>query len=601
MRLLQLCLLCMFATVCLAQSNQEHLPPVAAFAGKSRELMLSREAEWATPFEASGGLDSPELADAYAWIERLVRASRSLRLVTIGESDEGRPLQLIVASREGAKDAKTLRKNRRPTVFAHAGIHAGEIDGLDAGMMLLRDLTALGRSDLLERCNFIFIPVLNLDGHARRSTTARINQRGPLHQGWRTNRRNLNGNRDFMKLDTPEIRAVVRVLDEWQPDLYLDLHVTDGADYQYDITYGFNGPHAYAPAISTWLQDQLRPRIDAELREFGHVPGELVFAVDGETMEQGNFGWTSPPRFSNGYGDARQLPTILVENHSLKPYDQRVLGTYVLLRACMETVAAEAAVLREAIAADRARRLDPLPIAFDTQEGSPGTIEFLGIESRKEASPISGNEIVRWTGRKLTQSIPHLAATRVTRTIARPQRYYIPAAWSSIADRLSLHGIRVERVETRQVVECEMLRLPAAKIDDANENPYEGRVRIAVGAVEPERRQLVLEPGSFIVPTDQPLGSLAMLLLEPESVDSLFQWGFLLGCLQRTEYFENYAIEPLAAQMLVNDPQLQRDFEQKLLQDKEFAESPRARLEYFYQRSPYFDAEYRLYPIGRGL
>jgi hypothetical protein len=166
---------------------------------------------------------------------------------------------------------------------------------------------------------------------------------------------------------------------------------------------------------------------------------------------------------------------------------------------------------------------------------------------------------------------------------------------------LRLHGIAVERVQVRQVVECEMLRLMEAKIDDASENPYEGRVRIAVGSVQAQRRQLVLEPGSSIVPTDQPLGSLAMLLLEPESVDSLFQWGFLLGCLQRTEYFETYAIEPMASSMLAADSELAREFEQKLLQDKEFSENARARLEWFYERTPYFDREYRVYPIGRGL
>jgi hypothetical protein len=225
----------------------------------------------------------------------------------------------------------------------------------------------------------------------------------------------------------------------------------------------------------------------------------------------------------------------------------------------------------------------------------------LGIESRKEASAITGTDVVRWTGRKVTQSIPHPVASRVTRTLPRPQRYYIPAAWSSIGDRLRLHGIQVERVEQRQVVRCEMLRLPEAKIDGDNENPYEGRVRVAVGPVQTHERELVLEPGSCVVPTDQPLGSLAILLLEPESVDSLFQWGFLLGCLQRTEYFETYAIEPMAAGMLEADPELARQFEQKLLQDKEFSQSARARLEWFYERTPYFDSEYRLYPIGRGL
>jgi len=166
---------------------------------------------------------------------------------------------------------------------------------------------------------------------------------------------------------------------------------------------------------------------------------------------------------------------------------------------------------------------------------------------------------------------------------------------------LQWHGIEVERVAARRVVECEMLRLPEAKIDDGNENPFEGHVRIACGAIVAEQRSLILEAGSFVVSTDQPLGSLAVLLLEPQSQDSFFQWGFLLGCLQRTEYFENYAVEPMAAKMLAEDPALKQAFEEKLLQDKDFAANARARLEYFYGRTAYSDAEYRLYPIGRGL
>ena len=205
--------------------------------------------------------------------------------------------------------------------------------------MLLRDLTVGGRhGGLLDHAHFLFVPILNVDGHERFSPFNRMNQRGPRQMGWRTNRRNLNLNRDFAKLDTPEVRALVAAIERWQPDLYLDLHVTDGADYQYDITYGWNPPHGWSPAIASWLDEVLRPAVDHELEAWGHVPGPLVLVANNRDLSGGFLGWTAGPRFSNGYGDARHLATVLVENHSLKPFDQRVLGTYVLLASALDTL-----------------------------------------------------------------------------------------------------------------------------------------------------------------------------------------------------------------------------------------------------------------------
>ena len=169
-------------------------------------------------------------------------------------------------------------------------------------------------------------------------TELKNNQRGPVEMGWRTNAKNLNLNRDYAKLDTPEVRGVVAAINAYEPDLYFDLHVTDGSDYQYDVTFGFTGPHGYSPAIAGWLKDHLERGLMADLTAAGHIPGPLIFAADDRNPAQGLLEWTSPPRFSNGYGDARHLPTLLVENHSLKPYDQRVLGTYVLLESALRTL-----------------------------------------------------------------------------------------------------------------------------------------------------------------------------------------------------------------------------------------------------------------------
>ena len=205
--------------------------------------------------------------------------------------------------------------------MVQAGIHAGEIDGKDAGLMLLRELVFGRWRVLLDRANLLFVPIFNVDGHERASTYSRINQRGPDVTGWRTNARNLNLNRDYAKLDAVETRAMVAALDQWKPDLYIDTHVTDGSDYQYDVTFGWNDS-GYSPQSARWMRSTLAPQVNSALRAQGHIPGPLI----PDDLAQGLTIATLPPRFSNGYGDVRHIPSILVETHSLKPNEQRVLA-----------------------------------------------------------------------------------------------------------------------------------------------------------------------------------------------------------------------------------------------------------------------------------
>jgi len=272
------------------------LPPELPWEGKSLALALPAGHEWATHFEQSGLERTPRYDETVAWLRRLVDRAPELTLVSLGRSAEGREIWMVVASREGAADPAALRENARPTLLAHAGIHSGEIDGKDAGLMLLRDMTVLNRRRaLLDRTNLLFVPILSVDGHERFSRFGRINQRGPIESGWRTNRRNLNLNRDYTKLETEELQALAAAINRWQPDLYMDLHVTDGADYQYDITYGYNGTHAWSPHIAGWLDRVFSPAANADLERMGHIPGPLIFAVNYRDMSGGSGVW-APPR-----------------------------------------------------------------------------------------------------------------------------------------------------------------------------------------------------------------------------------------------------------------------------------------------------------------
>jgi len=583
------------------------LPPTVPWNGKSRELMLPADDPWVTPAEISGLERTPRYEETIAWLRRLADASPEIDLISIGRSAEGRDIWMVVASTARERDPASLRTSGKPTVLAQAGIHAGEIDGKDAGLMLLRDMTVRGkRRALLEHANFLFIPVLNVDGHERFSAHNRINQRGPIEMGWRTNARNLNLNRDYTKLETEEIRAVVATINAWQPDLYIDLHVTDGADYQYDITWGTTPDFAWSPAISRYLEGVVDPAVQARLRAMDHVPGPLMWPVNDRDFADGNLSWTGTPRFSQIYGAVRHLPSILVENHSLKPYDQRVLGTYLFLESVLDVVGRNPDALREAMARDRSARAQRVTLAW--QRKDPPTREIRTVEAiraERYDSPISGDTVVRWTGERLAAPMPFLLEDEPAVVVERPAAYYIPAAWSHVAEKLRLHGIAVERLVEPTTIEATMYRLPEARAADSASAfdqrgaLYEGRVRIEPGKLIAEQATVELPAGSFRAGTDQPLGDLLVLLLEPESPDSLFQWGFFVEILTQPEYAEPYVMEPMARAMLEADPDLARQFDTKLESDPEFAGNADARLEWFYRRSPYFDSRDRLYPIAR--
>ncbi|MEE8525785.1 MAG: M14 family metallopeptidase [Thermoanaerobaculia bacterium] len=585
-----------------AELPAAELPPALPWQGASLALALPPESgdPWITPAERDGLLRTPDYDETVAWLRRLVAAAAELEMVSLGVSGEGRELWMVIASAAGASTPAALARSGKPVVLVQAGIHAGEIDGKDAGLMLLRDLTVGGTSrPLLDRVELLFVPIFNVDGHERSSELGRINQRGPQPMGWRTNARNLNLNRDYAKADSREMQALLGALAAWQPDLYVDVHVTDGIDYQYDITWGYGGEHTYSPSISRWLAAVLDPPVRRALTAMGHFPGYLVFAVDGENPDGSLFKWSAASlRYSDGYGNARHLPTILVENHALKPYPQRVLGTYVFLKAVLAAVGENHATLARAIAEDRARRSPQVILSWQVAEGEPAEeVEFLGVTWRHRWSAVTGTEQVEWLGEPVTKTLERVEATRPAIRVKRPAAYWIPGAWSGVIDRLALHGIAMERLESAREVEVDMYRLTAAKLAST---PYEGRVRAELEQPpQVERRLQRYPPGSVRIPTDQPLGDLAVLLLEPQAQDSFFQWGFFHGIASRTEYVEGYVMEPLAARMLATDPELRTEFEKKLRDEPDFAADPRARLAWFYRRTPFFDDRWQLYPVGR--
>ncbi len=573
------------------------LPPVQPWNGRSQALIRDVDDPFVTPAERDGLETTPTFAETCAFLERLAQASPLVEIHDFGISSEGRALKLVVASRNHEGSLAPAAAGAPVRVYVECGIHPGEIDGKDAGLMLLRDIVDGEKAHLLDACDWYFVPVLNPDGHERRSVYSRPNQRGPVEQGWRASAQGLNLNRDFVKAHSPEIRAVLALFDKIDPDLFLDIHVTDGLDYQYDITFGFQDPlYSTSPALSAWLEEVYRPAVNAAMEAEGHIPGPLILAADDRQPELGLMLPAFPPRFSHGQGDIRHIATVLVENHSLKPVRQRILGTYVLIESSLRAAVKHAETLRAASLADRARRAETAVLTWDMAPEPVRTQTFHPIASEFYDSPASGAREVRWLGTPLPAiEAPVLGSTPAI-TIARPKGYWVPASEREVLDRLRAHGVAMEIARDWTEVDVDLQRLCDLKMADA---VSERCVKMSASVAGIERRTERYAPGSAYVPTDQRLGDLAILMLEPVCADSLFAQGYVAGMLDPVEYMEAYVIAPMADEMLETDPELRAEFTAKLARDNAFAADPMARLKWFYLRSPYADERHMLYPIGR--
>lgn len=572
-----------------------HLPPLLSWQGKS-ETLLQEKGPLTTDFELSEGVSSPDYQQTITFVDRLVAANPTqFQVQTIALSSAGRAIKMLVASEDGEFSPAQISHSSKPTIFIQAGIHAGEIDGKDATFMLLRDIATGKRRDILNKVNILFIPILNVDGHERRSQYNRINQRGPVEMGFRTNGNNLNLNRDYTKLDTPGVRGVMNVINRYNPDLYIDVHVTDGADYQYDVTYGYNPVFASeSPSVSQALDNYFKPTIDAKLQEQGHIPGPLVFVMDKREFKKGLAGWVATPRYSNGWGDLRSLPTILVENHSLKPYKQRVLGTYVFLDGAITALAEHHQQLSAAVSKERAFMPSQL-IVKRAYAKQPNKLAFKGIKYSRSESALSGQMEVKYLGEKQQYSaLPIYWQKEVEHKVTVPSAFYIPPAYSDIIEKLKIHGVKVQTVSTSELV----AGLTVAKVNnyEFDKTPFEGRFRVTADFDYNGVAEKRLTGWSKVV-TAQPLGELATHLLHPEAPDSFFAWGEFNTIFQRTEYMENYALAPYARQMLKNKPALALEFDKKIREDAKFAKDAQARLNWLYQHTPFYDQAYLKYPI----
>lgn len=564
---------------------------------------MSDDTDWRTLAEASDYLRTARHADTLAYARRLVDASGLVELKVFGTSPEGRKLVVLIASSDGAFTPAAARATGKEIVLVQAGIHPGEIEGKDAGLALLRDIAVTGEHRaLLDHAILLFIPIFNVDGHERFHPYTRINQAGPEKSGWRATAQNYNLNRDYIKADSPEMQAWLGLFNAWLPDLFIDTHNTNGADYQYDITYGLEAYANAHPALVEWQRRAFEENIFPALEARGHKLSPYIVLRDGTDPTRGFEVFQSEPRYSTGYTAIQNRAGLLVEMHMLKDYRTRVVGTYNILLEALRYLNANPGTLRRAVeaadAAAAARHRDGTgyPLALTIGEGSR-PFEFLGYEFTQVDSEVSGATWIRYhPDRPKSFTVPIFDEVTVAHEAPTPAAYIVPAALTDVIARLDLHGIEYRR--TAAAVDLEVGTRVFKSVEWAA-RPFENRHMVTEFDARPIRRNMNFPAGSVVVPLGQRRANVIMHLLEPHAPDSLLRWGLFDHVFERKEYAEPRVIERMAREMMAEDPGLKDAFERALADDPEFAADPRARLDWFYRRTPYFDERLNIYPVGR--
>jgi hypothetical protein len=301
------------------------------------EQSMSFPEEFITTFERSGYMESPDYVQTMEYVARFEQTGKA-HLFTFGASPQGRALKCLVVTGSREFTPQDARRSGKVVVLIQNGIHAGEIEGKDASMLMLRDMIVENTlSHLLQNIVLLVVPILNVDGHERRSKFNRPNQNGPRVTGWRTTSWNLNLNRDYMKADTPEMRALLELYSAWQPDFFIDNHTTNGADYQYHITYGIEKYENISRPLAAWGNDRLIPHIAARVEEEGFITGPYM-EMKGIQLSDGLLSEPQLPRYSGGYAAAQNRLLLLVETHALKPFENRVRSTKSMNVAALECV-----------------------------------------------------------------------------------------------------------------------------------------------------------------------------------------------------------------------------------------------------------------------
>ena len=556
-----------------------------------------------TVSERSGFLQTGRYAEVIALCDSFAQAyPQSVRCIDFGTSPEGRPMKALVASTSGALDAATARERGLPVVLIQGGIHSGEIDGKDAGFLALREiLQGKVAKGALDKLVWVFVPVFSVDGHERFGAWNRPNQRGPEQMGWRTTAQGYNLNRDYVKADAPEMQAMLGLVNEWDPLVEVDLHVTDGAKFEHDVSIQVEPVHAgdaeLRKAGRTWRDGVLADLAGQGSLPLPYYPSFVVQDDPASGFEDG----VAPPRFSHGYFWLRNRMGMLVETHSWKTYPVRVRVTHNAIVSVLGQVARHGKEwLRVAHEAD-ARSSKPgklaVPLAYAAGKESH-LVDFRGYEYTRTPSDVSGALMTHYDESKpQVWKVPLRDNVQPSISVVPPAAgYLVPAAEAAwVGAKLKQHGIEFRTISAQPAAAVETFRASEATPAATS---VEGHQRIALkGEWKPETRDI--RAGALFVPIAQAKSKLAMSILEPLAPDSLAGWGEFNNAFERKEYMEDYVAEDVAREMLAKDPALKARFEKRIAEDAAFAKDPQARLDFFYRLHASWDERYNLYPVMR--
>ncbi len=528
---------------------------------------------------------------------------KQVKCFQFGTTPEGRPMLALAVNARGVVTPEAVRKANLPVTLIQGGIHAGEIDGKDAGFLALREIlegkTAAGA---LDKQVLLFVPVFNVDGHERFAKWNRPNQRGPVEMGWRTTAQNYNLNRDYVKADAPEMQAMLALVNAWDPLTYVDLHVTDGAMFQHDVSIQVEPVYSGDPEFrKTGLA--LRTNVIADIGKQGSMPQSYYMSFkETDDPASGFVDSVSDPRFSTGYFQLRNRMAMLVETHSWKDYPTRVRVTHNAIVSVLEQVAAHGAEwMQAARAADaRATRLAGQRVALTYRTTDKTTmVDFQGYAYTRTMSDVSGMLMTHYDETKpQVWHVPLRDEVVADLQVRAPSAgYVVPAAWAQmVATKLTQHGIVFRKVDKA----IDAAPVQTFRADQATFAPssFESHQRLKVeGSWKPEPRNLV--KGALFVPIAQPKARLVMALFEPQGPDSLLAWGEFNNAFERKEYMEEYVAEDVAREQMARDPALAAEFRRKVETDPAFAKNAHARLEFFARRHSSWDERLNLYPVLR--
>ncbi len=552
-----------------------------------------------TRFEQSNGTQSPPYNEIIDWWQKLDARSRKIKMLTMGMSDAGYPLHLVVVSNNGDYNFENIRKNDKRVILINNGIHPGEPDGIDASMLLARDIVA-NTVKLPDNIVLAIIPVYNIGGCLNRTSFYRVDQNGPEEFGSRGNSQNLDLNRDFIKCDSKEARSFTEIFHLTDPDVFVDNHVSNGADYQHVMTLLTTQSKKIGAALGNYLSQQFEPALYSSMKQKGYDLVPYVNAF-GETPENGWPEFWDSPRYGSGYGALWHTFSFVPETHMLKPYDQRVKATYALMQSFIEFTSKNSATIRDL--RNQSKQADQVaasfPVSWSLDRSGFKEVIYKGYEAGHKPSEVSGASRLYYDRSKPYEKKVKIYDQYVTKSsVQKPKAYIIPQGWWKVIDLLQLNKVKMNRLKRDTLIEVEVYR-----IDDYKASPrqYEMHHLNSDVKITASLQKISFRKGDWYIPMDQPANRFLIQTLEPQAEDSYFAWNYFDAILGQKEGYSAYAFEDTAANWLRSDASLRLKLEQKKASDTAFANNGSAQLNYIYQQSPYAEPDYLRYPVYRLL